>query len=133
MKPILQKYKQVSLAFVLSVFFYGVHKLLIIKNILNIPTYFSIEIMHLIFSVSSILIVLILSIIYYKKPDNVGYSFMGITIFKMIALLAVFKNIIQQNSENINPEKTTIIILFLIYLALETILMAQLLNKNYQK
>lgn len=129
MIKLVKKYTIVLVGFLASFLFYYLHKVFFFDYLTN----FTVEFLHLIFSISTIAILLILNIIYYKKPDNVGYSFMAITTFKMLILVVVFKKTIQTAPEILKPEKTTILLLFLIYLAVETILIARLLNKNQKK
>ena len=129
MIDLLKKYITIVLMFFCSLLFFAIHTLVGKGYLVN----YSEVSLHSIFASFSIAIVLILTILYYKKPNYVGYSFMAITTLKMLILVVVFKKTIQTAPEILKPEKMTILLLFLIYLAVETILIVQLLNKNQNK
>ncbi len=133
MTNILKKYRVVGWCIVFSLLFYISHKKLLHVEVFEQSIRLSVEKLHLIFGSFSVIIVFLLTIVYYKNIDIVGYLYLWITLFKMILLLVIFKHFILIEPEKQTVEKQIILILFLIYLGLETFLIATLLNKNHHK
>lgn len=88
---------------------------------------FSIVQLYLIFGLSSIVIIAILSFVKTKNLDNVGNTYMLTTCFKMILILIIGKKYI--STEN-NWEKWHFFGLFIFFLLAETLTTIYLVNKK---
>lgn len=80
------------------------------------------------FSLTSILVMLVVDVVFIKNKDVVGMTFLLVTSIKVIALVIVAKyyHILEENT----LEKWHFFALFLIFLFLETLLTGLRLNKT---
>ena len=113
--------------------FYATHKtvfyLLDIK--LNLSFFnFSLEELYLIFSTASFLVTTTSIIIKQKNIDLVGNVFMLVTCIKMIICFLIIRPF-SKNPEFVNSlEKYNYLVMFLIFLILETTITVGILNKK---
>ena len=128
-----KRFRPILEILIISVLAYSVHKLIFYFN-QNNPEYanflYSLETLYLFFSGFSVVIVLVLIHIKSKNIDNVGYSFLFGTCFKMIISYVVLLPILTSKLQNNGVEKINFFIVFALFLAIETIVTIRLLNNK---
>lgn len=129
----LKKYQPILEVFLLSVIVYLVHKLFFFLNENN-PKFdnfhFPIEVVYGFFFVCSVVILLILIKVKGKNIDNVGYTFLLVTFVKMALSYAVLSPILDSGNPNVKIEKLNFFIIFALFLTIETIVTARILNNK---
>lgn len=86
--------------------------------------------LYLFFGVCSFTIILILILVNRKNIDYVGYSFMLLTILKMIVSYIYLLSILNPENQNIRYEKLNFFVVFVLFLAIETFVTARILNNK---
>lgn len=129
----LKKYQPILEVLFLSVVVYLVHKLVFFVNDSN-PKFqnfhFPIEVVYGFFSLCSVVILLVLINVKEKNIDNVGYTFLLVTFIKMAVSYAVLSPILNSGNPNIRIEKLNFFIIFAMFLTIETIVTARILNNK---
>jgi hypothetical protein len=129
----LKKYQPILEVFLLSVIVYLVHKLFFFLNENN-PKFdnfhFPIEVVYGFFFVCSVVILFILIKVKGKNIDNVGYTFLLVTFVKMALSYAVLSPILDSGNPNVKIEKLNFFIIFALFLTIETIVTARILNNK---
>ena len=92
---------------------------------------FPLVITYLVFLLFSISILITLLIVNHKNKDIVGMTFMLITTFKTAVCYFIFSNVISSDNEN-TIERINFVIVFSVFLTMETLITIQLLNKKQQ-
>ena len=82
------------------------------------------------FITCSVIIVILLILIKQKEINNVGNSFMLLTILKMPFAYYLLQSIINSKSQFASFEKINFFIIFLFFLAIETIVSIRILNNK---
>jgi hypothetical protein len=82
------------------------------------------------FFVCSVVILFILIKVKDKNIDNVGYTFLLVTFIKMGISYAVLSPILHSGNPNIQIEKLNFFVIFALFLTIETIVTARILNKK---
>jgi hypothetical protein len=128
-----KKYQPILEILFLSVVVYLVHKLVFFLNDNN-PKFqnfhFPIEVVYGFFFVCSVVILFILIKVKDKNIDNVGYTFLLVTFIKMGISYAVLSPILHSGNPNIQIEKLNFFFIFALFLTIETIVTARILNKK---
>lgn len=88
---------------------------------------FPIPIVYLLFWVFTKTILIALDYVSKKSMAQVGYLFLFLTTFKAILVYVIFLEIINDQHE---LEKNSLIFIFLVFLAIETIFTTQIFNKK---
>tara|TARA_R110002126_G_scaffold31443_1_gene101229 strand:- start:2936 stop:3328 length:393 start_codon:yes stop_codon:yes gene_type:complete len=110
---------------------YVVHKLVFFfLAITTIDFYYSLEKLYLFFYVLSLIVFLILLKVKEKSFDNVGMSFLLSTSVKMIFCFILLKPILNSAAEKNTLEKMNFFVVFILFLAIETILTIRILNEK---
>ena len=91
--------------------------------------YFTLESIYLFFSIFLVIILTTSFIINKKNKDIVGLVFLFNTGIKLILSYIIFKSAIDISNKN-NQERINIFIVFILFLAIETISTIRLLNKK---
>lgn len=91
---------------------------------------YSLLFLFTLFTVFSVSIIAILLIVKAKNFDAVGFAFMALTSIKIGALLYWAQPILKSTSENSKFEKGNFLILFALFLAIETTVAARLLHNK---
>ena len=129
----LKKYKPIYIIIVVSVLLYILHKIIVSFFDLNdtyCSFYFSLETLYFFFIGCSIIILFILIKIREKNLDNVGMTFLLITSIKMVFCYFMVRPILNV-SNDINPiEKVNFFMMFILFLAIETIVTIRILNNK---
>ena len=91
---------------------------------------FSLELLYLLYATFSVLIFIILTVIKQKSFDNIGMIFMLITTIKTI-ICGLFLKTFYSNLTNFDSiEKTNFFVMFILFLAIETLFTRRILNNN---
>ncbi len=111
--------------------FYSLHKIIFCllnlqlnKSIFN----YSLEKLYAIYTFLSIVILLVLNKIKHKNIDLVGNVFMLITCIKTLICYALIRPVIINRENNHAIEKWNFLILFMIFLIIETVATIKILN-----
>jgi hypothetical protein len=92
--------------------------------------YYSLFQIYILFTVCSLFIIAGLILVRKRNLDNVGYFYLLLTMIKM-GIAYFFLHEINQNSTTfLIYEKKSFFASFIIFLAMETLITARLLNKN---
>lgn len=102
-------------------------KLPFLKNIES-EFYYSIPVLYLLFFIFSSLILIVVTKISEKNFDNTGMVFMIATSIKMVVAFFLVRPILPLEDNKI--EKINFFIIFILFLLIETILVAKILNKK---
>ena len=110
-----------------------IHKLifllLVVKSIEDNFIY-SIPLLYGLFSVFSLLIVGILIKVKKRNIDNVGYTFLLLTSIKLVVAYLLIQPILKASLHQTQLEKINFFIIFIYFLATETILTIRILNNK---
>ncbi len=129
----LKKYKPTLEIGFLSLLIYSLHKLFFYLNQSNPKfsnLYFSTEEVYSFFFVCSIIIIFGLIQVKEKNIDSVGFAFLWLTCIKMGVSYAFFFPLLLSENPNSNTEKTNFLIVFLFFLAIETLTTVRILNNK---
>lgn len=129
----IKKYKSLFEVFCLSIIAFLIHKTIFYSfgNQNSEQTFhYSLNTLYLIFSVFSFLIVGILAIVKEKNIDSVGNTYLLVTIIKMGVSYILLYPILQGTKTFMTSEKSNFIIVFLVFLTIETIVTIRILNKK---
>lgn len=91
---------------------------------------YSLTFLVVLFAFLSCAIIALLQIVKRKNFDSVGYAFMALTSLKIGLLLFWAQPILKNTAEIAKFEKINFFILFALFLAIETIVAAQILNNK---
>jgi hypothetical protein len=128
-----KKFQPVLEVLILSSVVYLIHKLVFFLNDDNPKLQgfnFSIETIYEFFFTCSVIIVFILIIVNEKNIDNVGYTFLLVTCVKMAVSYAVLSPILHSGNPNLSIEKLNFFLVFALFLTIETIVTARILNNK---
>lgn len=89
----------------------------------------SIPVLYVIYFVFSKIILFVLIQVSKKNFDNVGMTFLVITSVKMAISFFIVQPILNSSEEN-TIEKANFFFIFILFLAIETLITIRLLNKN---
>jgi hypothetical protein len=110
-----------------------IHKLifllLVVKSIEENFIY-SIPLLYGLFSIFSILIVGALIKVKERNMDNVGYTFLLLTSMKLVVAYLLIQPILKASLHQTALEKINFFIIFIYFLATETILTIRILNNK---
>ena len=127
----LQNYKPLLSLLLLAVLFYILHKIIFhVFNINDEAFYYSIETLYLLFLALSILVFIALLKVKERSFDNVGMSFLLGTSIKMVFCYLILRPLLQVSNQNIAIEKKNFFVMFILFLAIETILTIRILNEK---
>ncbi len=123
-KPILHLVILAGVAFVL-------HKLIFhFLGINDLSFQYSIETLYLFFLGLSLIVFLVLLKVKQRSFDNVGMSFLVTTSIKMVFCYLMVKPILKNNVFDNNLEKINFFVIFILFLAIETVLTIRILNQK---
>lgn len=127
----LKNYKPLLSLALLIVVSYVIHKVIFYSfNIDDSAFHYSIEKLYLLFSILSVIVIAILLKVKEYSFDNVGMSFLLSTSVKMVVCYLILRSVLQASSQNSGIEKKNFFAMFILFLAIETILTIRILNKN---
>ncbi len=126
-------YKPLLQIVFLSTTCYVLHKLIAIFILTNTDFsgfIYSIEKLYFLFFLFAFTIVYVLIKIKQKNIDNVGYTFLLLTSVKMVVAYIFLLPILKLSEGKMTPEKINFLTLFILFLAIETVVTVRILNKN---
>jgi hypothetical protein len=129
----LKKFQPILEVLILSFFVYVMHKLVFLLNDDNPKLQgfnFSIETIYEFFFSCSVIIVFILIMVKERSIDNVGYTFLLVTCVKIAVSFVVLSPILQSRNPNVSIEKLNFFFIFALFLTIETIVTARILNNK---
>ena len=91
--------------------------------------YYSIPFLYLLYFMFSVIILSFLFKVSKSNFDNVGMTFLISTSIKMVVSYFVLRPILNSTEES-TIEKVNFFIIFILFLAIETVITIRLLNKN---
>ena len=128
-----KKYRPILEVLLLSMVVYLLHKVVFFLNDNN-PKFqnfhFPIEVVDGFFFVCSVIILFIFIKVKEKNIDNVGYTFLLVTFIKMGISYAVLSPILHSGNPNVKIEKLNFFVIFALFLTIETIVTARILNNK---
>lgn len=127
------EYKLLLKMLISAVIVYGIHKLLF-SQILASGTeekfIYSLELLYCFFFFASILISLVLFGVSKKNINNVGFTFLFLTILKMGIAFFFLQPILKAAATQMSLEKKNFLVIFLIFLTIETVVAIKILNNK---
>jgi hypothetical protein len=127
----LKNYKPLLPLLALAGLAYVVHRVAFYLLDINDATfYYSIETLYMVFLVLSIMVFVVLLKVKERSFDNVGMSFLLSTSIKMIICYLILKPILLVTAQNNAIEKKNFFMMFILFLAIETILTIRILNEK---
>jgi hypothetical protein len=129
----IKKYQAVFEVLFVSVILYAAHKLFFVikeSHAESLSFYYPLEIIYAFFACSALGIIFILIKVKEKNIDNVGYTFLALTCFKMLLSYVILAPILNASKPNAAFEKINFFVVFALFLAIETVATIRLLNKN---
>lgn len=128
-----KKYKPILEIAVIAIPLFIIHKIIFsFSSLANTAEMFqyTLEQLYGFFLIASVLIIFALIIIKEKNLDNVGYAFMLLTCIKMAVSYFMLRPILQNVSQSQHSEKFNFFIIFMLFLAIETMIAVRLLNNK---
>jgi len=119
--------------FLFSLFLYGIHKFLFIQFLaqsLLTKFAYSLELLYGFFFLASVLIVSVLFLIRKKNLDNVGFTFLFLTFAKLAIAFYFMQSIIKVKGIQQPTEKINFFVIFILFLAIETVVAVRILNNK---
>lgn len=92
--------------------------------------HYSIPLLYLVFAVFSFVILSILLFVRSRNLDYVGYTYLILTSVKMGIAFFLLKSILNSSAQEASLEKTNFFIVFIYFLAIETVLTIRILNNK---
>jgi hypothetical protein len=115
----------------ISLLLYGIHKLIFyVMKIKQEQFHYSLEALYLLFFLLSSIIFVVLLKIKEKSFDNVGMSFLLATSIKMVFCYLILRPVLQIPKSNNPTERINFLILFIVFLAIETLFTIRLVNEK---
>jgi glucose uptake protein GlcU len=127
----LKNYKPLLYILFFAAAAYLVHKM--IFSALKIEEehfYYSLETLYVLFFALSISIMFVILKVKERSFDNVGMSFLLATSIKLIVSGIILKPLLQLSNQIDTIQKKNFFAIFILFLAMETILTIRLLNKK---
>lgn len=127
------EFKLLLKMFLFSVVFYGIHKFVFAQFMpINVEQKFvySLELLYCFFFFSSVLISVILFAVNRKNINNVGFTFLFLTVAKMGIAFFFLQPILNSTETQMAIEKKNFLVIFLIFLAIETVVAIKILNNK---
>lgn len=131
----LTEYKLLIKTLIFSVVLYGIHKLLFLQFLApgtEQRFVYSLELLYCFFFFASILISIILFAVNKKNIDNVGFTFLFLTVAKLGIAFFFMQPILKSKEIHQPTEKINFFVIFILFLAIETFIAIRILN-NKQK
>jgi hypothetical protein len=127
------KTKPLVTIFLIAVLGLIIHKLIfsfLVVNTIEDNFIYSIPLLYGLFSIFSVLIVGVLIKVKERNIDNVGYTFLLLTSIKLVVAYLLIQPILKASLHQTPLEKINFFIIFIYFLATETILTIRILNNK---
>ena len=110
---------------------YVIHKLVFFGFSIHQETFhYTLETLYLFFFILSAIIFKVLLIIKEKSFDNVGMSFLLVTSIKMVFCYLLLRPLLDTPKPNNPTERINFFMLFIVFLAIETLFTIRLVNEK---
>jgi glucose uptake protein GlcU len=110
---------------------YLLHKIVFYSfNIDDSAFHYSLEVLYLFFFALSGIILKVLLVVKEKSFDNVGMSFLLATSVKMVICYLILRPLLQIPKSENTTERMNFFMLFIIFLAIETLLTIRIVNEK---
>jgi hypothetical protein len=127
----LQNYKPLLNLLLLAGLAFIFHKIVFyVLNINDDAFHYSLETLYLLFLGLSTIVFIVLLKVKERSFDNIGMSFLLSTSVKMIFCYLILRPLLQVSSHNITIEKKNFFMIFILFLAIETVLTIRILNEK---
>jgi hypothetical protein len=129
----LKKHKLIVTVFLFAITAFAIHKLLFflfVPSDIENNFIYSLPILYGFFFSCSTVIIFILLKVKEKSLDNVGFTFLLLTSVKMVASYVFLQPILNSNLQNSTEEKINFFIIFILFLAIETLVSIRILNNK---
>jgi hypothetical protein len=127
----LKKLKPLFSLIVLATIAYLLHKIIFYFLKVNDDTFlYSLETLYILFLGLSTLVFIVLLKVKERSFDNVGMSFLLATSVKMVFCYLILRPILQASNHNNTIEKRNFLVMFILFLAIETIVTIRILNEK---
>ncbi len=124
-------FKNIFVIPIIALLLYLIHTFIFKNFNLNEQQFtYSLLWLYLFFGTTSTLIFAAMLIIKQKNLDQVGMSFMAVTVAKMLFCVALIKPILSISDRNVDLEKFNFFVIFILFLAIETVLTIRILNNK---
>lgn len=127
------EYKLLLKMLLITIIIYGIHKLLF-SQFLSEETIekfvYPLELLYSFFFFASILISVVLFWVNKKSINNVGFTFLFLTFLKMGIAYFFLQPILKTAESHLAIEKKNFLIIFLTFLAIETVVAVKILNNK---
>ncbi len=127
----LKNYKLILHLYCITLASYMLHKgAFVVFKINDQNFYYTLEVLYLIFLISST--VLLAATVKFRKDkfDSIGMFFMLGTFIQMFLYYFILRPILSDKIHNVSVEKTNFFITFILFLLFQTILTVRLLNEK---
>ena len=129
--PTQQQKQGLSLWIALVTLSYFVHQYLFeLMEIFREDFSYSLLSLYLFFGIFSIILLVALFQIRAKNFDLVGMSFLIVTTIKMLICFLLVRPILKSTAVNASIEKTNFFVMFIMFLAIETLVTIRILNEK---
>jgi hypothetical protein len=128
-----KNYVSVLYFLLFSVTLYIIHKLLfniVGTEIKSEQFYYSLEYLYAFFTGMGVLIIFSLIMVFKNAPDFVGMAFLVATNINLIFSYIVVRPILAKTTEGVKMEKINFFGIFILFLAIEIVLTAKMLNNS---
>ncbi len=129
----LKKFRSLFIVLVASVIGFAIHKALfyfLVPKVFESNFIYSVLYLYTIFALFSLAIVFILTVVKEKSIDNVGFTYLLLTFIKMGVAYVFLMPILEANQPKTPTEKINFFIIFIYFLAIETLVTIRILNNK---
>ena len=129
----LKNYASVLYFLLFSVTLYIVHKLVFNffgTEIQPEQFYHPLEYLYAFFAGMGILIIVSLIMVFKNAPDFVGMAFLVATNINLVFSYIIARPILAKTTENVRMEKINFFVIFILFLLIEIVLSAKMLNNS---
>ncbi|WP_366185789.1 DUF6168 family protein [Flavobacterium ovatum] len=127
----ISKYKSILFLSILSLIAFIIHQFIFDFLKVNTKQFtYSLETLYLLFYGLSIIVFMVLLKVKENSFDNIGMSFLLATSLKMVICYSILKPILVANANGNSIEKISFFMMFILFLAIETIITIRILNEK---
>ena len=127
----LKKYKPLFSLISLATIAYLLHRIIFFTLKINDEAFlYSLETLYLLFLGLSTLVFIVLLKVKERSFDNVGMSFLLATSVKTVFCYLILRPLLQDSNYNNAIEKRNFFVIFILFLAIETVLTIRILNEK---
>ena len=128
-----KKYRSLLIATIAAIVLYIANRLLFLlpEPAMYYTVYhYSLEALYGFFLLCALLVLFIANSVHSQSPDNTGYVFMGVTLLQMGVAYLMLRPLLGFDDPAISFERKNFFAVFILFLAIETLLTIRLLNNK---